>query len=95
MTKDFRSLTARAQGQNSAAALHRNKIVCEGRPVRESAVVIMAGQRPMWRTTEDITLAKDAGMDEHLAKPVDMRKMLQTMSRLRRRANHEAEGPTT
>ena len=33
---------------------------------------------------EDIALAKDAGMNEHLAKPVDMHKMIQTMSRLRR-----------
>ncbi len=32
---------------------------------------------------EDIALAKDAGMNEHLAKPVDMRKMFQVMSRLR------------
>ena len=33
---------------------------------------------------EDIALTKDAGMNEHLAKPVDNHKMLQTMSRLRR-----------
>ena len=33
---------------------------------------------------EDVALAKDAGMDEHLAKPVDIRKMLRTMGRLRR-----------
>ena len=33
---------------------------------------------------EDIALAKDAGMNEHLAKPVDMHKMFQTMSQLRR-----------
>lgn len=32
---------------------------------------------------EDVALAKDAGMDAHLAKPVDMRKMLQIMGRLR------------
>ena len=32
---------------------------------------------------EDIALAKDAGMNEHLAKPVDMHKMFQVMSRLR------------
>ena len=32
---------------------------------------------------EDIALAKDAGMNEHLAKPVDIRKMFQVMSRLR------------
>ncbi|MCI8538069.1 MAG: response regulator [Oscillospiraceae bacterium] len=32
---------------------------------------------------EDIALAKDAGMNEHLAKPVDIRKMFQAMSRLR------------
>ena len=34
---------------------------------------------------EDIALAKAAGMDEHLAKPVDIRKMFQIMSRLRRK----------
>ena len=33
---------------------------------------------------EDIALAKDAGMNEHLAKPMDIQKMFQTMSRLRR-----------
>ncbi len=32
---------------------------------------------------EDIALAKDAGMNEHLAKPVDTRKMFKVMSRLR------------
>ncbi len=34
---------------------------------------------------EDIALAKAAGMDAHLAKPVDIRKMFQVMSRLRGR----------
>lgn len=34
---------------------------------------------------EDIALAKGAGMNEHLAKPVDIHKMLQTMNRLSRR----------
>jgi CheY-like chemotaxis protein len=34
---------------------------------------------------EDIALAKDAGMDAHLAKPVDIRRMFQVMSRLRSR----------
>ena len=34
---------------------------------------------------EDIALAKDAGMNEHLAKPVDVRKMFQVMGRLRGR----------
>ena len=33
---------------------------------------------------EDVALAKDAGMNEHLAKPVDIRKMFQVMNRLRR-----------
>ena len=33
---------------------------------------------------EDVALAKDAGMDEHLAKPVDIKKMFQVMSRLKR-----------
>ncbi len=32
---------------------------------------------------EDIALAKDAGMNEHLAKPVDIHKMFRVMSRLR------------
>ena len=32
---------------------------------------------------EDIALAKDAGMNEHLAKPVDMKKMFQVMGRLK------------
>lgn len=32
---------------------------------------------------EDIALAKDAGMDMHLAKPVDIQKMIQIISRLR------------
>ncbi len=32
---------------------------------------------------EDVALAKDAGMNEHLAKPVDIHKMFQVMSRLR------------
>ena len=34
---------------------------------------------------EDIALAKDAGMNEHLSKPVDIRKMFQAMGRLRGR----------
>ena len=33
---------------------------------------------------EDIALAKDAGMNEHLAKPVDIRRMFEAMSRLAR-----------
>ncbi len=32
---------------------------------------------------EDVALAKDAGMNEHLAKPVDIRKMFKVMGRLR------------
>ena len=32
---------------------------------------------------EDVALAKDAGMNDHLAKPVDIRKMLQLISRFR------------
>ncbi len=32
---------------------------------------------------EDIALAKGAGMNEHLAKPVDLRKMFRAMNRLR------------
>ena len=34
---------------------------------------------------EDVALAKDAGMNEHLSKPVDIRKMFQAMGRLRGR----------
>ena len=33
---------------------------------------------------EDVIMAKDAGMNEHLPKPVDVEKMFQTMRRLRR-----------
>ena len=33
---------------------------------------------------EDVAMAKAAGMNDHLAKPVDIRKMLEIMSRLRR-----------
>ena len=32
---------------------------------------------------EDVALAKDAGMNGHLAKPVDIRKMFRLMSSLR------------
>ena len=32
---------------------------------------------------EDVAMAKDAGMNEHLAKPVDTRKMFQVMSQMR------------
>ncbi len=32
---------------------------------------------------EDVAMAKDAGMNEHLAKPVDIRKLFRVMSRLR------------
>ncbi len=41
---------------------------------------------------EDIALAKDAGMDAHIAKPVDIRKMFQVMSRLGRQQPHETDG---
>ncbi len=34
---------------------------------------------------EDVALAKDAGMNEHLSKPVDIRKMFRAMGRLRGR----------
>lgn len=33
---------------------------------------------------EDIAMAKDAGMNEHLAKPIDIQKIFKVMSRLRR-----------
>ena len=32
---------------------------------------------------EDVAMAKDAGMNEHLAKPVNIRRMFQIMSKLR------------
>ena len=35
---------------------------------------------------EDIALAKDAGMNAHLAKPVNIHKMFQAISRLRTQA---------
>lgn len=61
----------------------------------EAARVIRGLERPDAKTVpiialsanafeEDIALAKDAGMNEHLAKPVDINKMFQVMSRLRR-----------
>ena len=60
----------------------------------EAARVIRGMDRPDAKTVpiialsanafeEDIALTKDAGMNEHLAKPVNIRKMFQTMSRLR------------
>lgn len=60
----------------------------------EAARVIRSMDRPDAETVpiialsanafeEDVALAKDAGMNEHLAKPVNIRKMFQTMSRLR------------
>ena len=33
---------------------------------------------------EDFAMAKDAGMNEHLAKPVDIQKMFKVMNGLRR-----------
>ena len=61
----------------------------------EAARVIRSLDRPDGKTVpiialsantfeEDVALAKDAGMNEHLAKPVDIRKMLQVISRLKR-----------
>ena len=60
----------------------------------EAARVIRSLDRPDAKTVpiialsanafeEDVALAKDAGMNEHLAKPVDMRKMFRAMCRLR------------
>ena len=40
---------------------------------------------------EDVAMAKDAGMNAHLAKPVDIKKMFKVMSRLRRREARQAE----
>ncbi len=61
----------------------------------EAARVIRSLNRPDAKTVpivalsanafeEDVALSKDAGMNEHLAKPVDIRKMLRVISRLRR-----------
>ena len=44
---------------------------------------------------EDVALAKDAGMNEHLAKPVDIRRMIQVMNRLRGRQGRESHGGRT
>ncbi len=62
----------------------------------EAARVIRGLDRPDAKTVpiialsanafeEDVALAKDAGMDEHLAKPVDVRKMFRVMNGLRGR----------
>jgi CheY-like chemotaxis protein len=59
----------------------------------EAARVIRSLRRPDAKTVpiialsanafeEDVALAKDAGMNEHLPKPVDFCKMFQVMSRL-------------
>ena len=64
----------------------------------EAARVIRSLNRPDAKTVpiialsantfeEDIAMAKDAGMNEHLSKPVDIKKMFRAMSRLRRYAN--------
>ena len=50
-----------------------------GRPDAETVPIIALSANAF---EEDIALAKDAGMNEHLAKPVNIRKMFQTMSRL-------------
>ena len=51
-----------------------------GRPDAESVPIIALSANAF---EEDVALAKDAGMNEHLAKPVDINKMFQIMSRLR------------
>ena len=62
----------------------------------EAARVIRGLDRPDAKTVpiialsanafeEDVALAKDAGMDEHLAKPVDVRKMFRVLNGLRGR----------
>lgn len=53
-----------------------------GRPDAKTVPIIALSANAF---EEDVALAKDAGMDEHLAKPVDIRKMFQIMSRLRGR----------
>ena len=40
---------------------------------------------------EDIALAKDAGMNEHLAKPIDIRRMFKVMSQLQEEAANKTE----
>lgn len=40
---------------------------------------------------EDIALAKDAGMNEHLAKPIDIRRMFKVMSQLQGEAANKTE----
>ncbi len=40
---------------------------------------------------EDIALAKDAGMNEHLAKPIDIRRMFKVMSKLQEEAANKTE----
>ncbi len=61
----------------------------------EAARVIRSLNRPDAKTVpiialsanafeEDVAMAKDAGMNEHLAKPVDIKRMFRVMNRLRR-----------
>ena len=44
---------------------------------------------------EDVALAKGAGMNEHLAKPVDVRRMLLVMNRLRGRQGRSTHDSQT
>lgn len=55
-----------------------------GRPDAETVPIIALSANAF---EEDVALAKDAGMNEHLAKPVNIGKMFQTMSRLSGRSN--------
>lgn len=55
-----------------------------GRPDAETVPIIALSANAF---EEDIALSKDAGMNEHLAKPVNIRKMFQTMSRLSSRSD--------
>ena len=51
-----------------------------GRPDAKAVPIIALSANAF---EEDIALSKDAGMNEHLAKPVDINKMFQVISRLR------------
>ena len=55
-----------------------------GRPDAETVPIIALSANAF---EEDVALAKDAGMNEHLAKPVNIGKMFQIMSRLSGRSN--------
>ena len=51
-----------------------------GRPDAKTVPIIALSANTF---DEDVTMAKDAGMNEHLAKPVDINKMFRVMCRLK------------